>query len=157
MRRHVLVLGAVVAACGLDPTTPVNDSTSVISLGPLSVTFSVEQTSAGHHVGVNGANYWACDFAFSMQAAAAAAADYVLLTDGEIDYRLGANGATYTQLLVRNDLEDWFGTDQLGEGGTETARQVLSSTGPFTAKVFFRCLDAGPYSAGASHTALGAA
>ena len=60
-----------------------------------------------------------------MHAAAAAAADYVLLTDGEIDYRLAANGATYRQLLVRNDLEDWFGTDQLSEGGTETALQAL--------------------------------
>jgi hypothetical protein len=122
-----------------------------LDYAPLNVAFSVAQTSTGHNVVVSNVDSWACGFAFSMSAPVGAGASYVQFTDGEIDYRL-ANGATYTQALGHNDLEDWFGTDQLVEG-TETANEVLSSTGPFTATVIFRYLDLGRYSGGASHTA----
>jgi hypothetical protein len=140
---------AFTLACGSDSTGP-----SVPTVTPLSVAFSVTTASSGHQVLRNGAAYYACDFAFSAHATGGAPTDFVVWTDGDINFRLASTGAQYTQSLYGSDLQDWFGSDQLNTGTTESAVRELSWSGPFTATVLLRYFDAGLFSLpGANHTA----
>lgn len=136
--RHLIlavIASAAIVGCSADSI--------VGSQRPLSLTVTTDQPSAaGQRSTSGGVSRYACPVRITAAAEGGQSGEFAGWGDGEIDFRLSADGSTQALFLGPTDLQDWFGADRVKPAEVKHAAQLLqlsgSGVGPFTATIVLR-------------------
>lgn len=122
---------------------------------PLDLSFTSSGSATGGPIALTGQPIYQCPFSITATANAASPDDFASWIDADINYRLTATGQTYDQFVDFTDLQDWFGSDRIKAGATQTGRFALSWVSAFTVSMVLRYTvysDANPF--GESHSTI---
>ncbi len=112
-RSSWLLVGVFVVACGGDsPTAPT-------SISPFLLTITLPRQV---HGAINDDGDYQCNYTVTAAAVGGETGTFAYWNNVTLDWSR-SDGAKFTHLLFESDLTDWFGSDRVVSGRTQTANR----------------------------------